>query len=241
MRGTIPMRQSLFTKSKEVFCLRKLCCALLAGAFFLSIPSVSDAAAFRLGDTGQEVVAIQQALVSSGYDVQVDGDFGPATRDAVLQFQKANSLTADGLVGALSYQALLHRAMPEVTHQSYLAGNNNIINTAQQFLGVPYVWGGTSPSGFDCSGFVQYVFAQCGINLPRTADIQATAGYPVSKAELQPGDLVFFAGDYVNISHVGIYVGEGKMIHASQSGIAYDSLYRDYRIAHYAGARRVLG
>ena len=139
--------------------MRKLCCALLAGAFFLSIPSISDAAAFRLGDTGQEVSAIQQALVSSGYDVQVDGDFGPATREAVLQFQKAHSLTADGLVGALSYQMLLHRPMPEVTPKSYLAGSNNIISTAQQYLGVPYVWGGTSPSGFDCSGFVQYVYA----------------------------------------------------------------------------------
>ncbi len=221
--------------------MRKLCCALLAGAFFLSIPSISDAAAFRLGDTGQEVSAIQQALVSSGYDVQVDGDFGPATREAVLQFQKAHSLTADGLVGALSYQTLLHRPMPEVTPKSYLAGSNNIISTAQQYLGVPYVWGGSSPSGFDCSGFVQYVYAQCGINLPRTADIQGTAGYAVSKAELQPGDLVFFAGDYVNVSHVGIYVGDGKMVHASQSGIAYDSLYRDYRVAHYVAARRVLG
>ena len=119
-------------------------------------------------------------------------------------------------------------------------GNSAAVGIAMRYLGVPYVWGGASPSGFDCSGFVQYVYAQYGIRLPRTADVQASVGYPVSKDELQPGDLVFFAGDYVNISHVGIYVGGGQMIHASSTyGIAYDSLSRDYRVAHYAGARRV--
>jgi cell wall-associated NlpC family hydrolase len=223
--------------------LHKLGRLLLAATFCLSIPSVCDAAAFRLGDTGQEISEIQQALASSGYDVSVDGDFGPATQEAVRQFQRDHHLTADGLVGDQSYQALLHRAMPKfVQHKSYLAGISAIIGTAQQFLGVPYVWGGSSPSGFDCSGFVQYVYAKHGINLPRTADIQISAGQPVSKSDLQPGDLVFFAGDYVNISHVGIYVGNGQMIHASSThGIAYDSLSRDYRVAHYAGACRVIG
>jgi len=220
---------------------RKIGAMLLAAAFCFSVPSVSDAAAFRLGDTGQEVTEIQQALASSGYDVSVDGDFGPATQEAVRQFQKDNHLDVDGLVGAQSYEMLLHRPMPNIKPESYISSGNNVIDTAQQFLGVPYVWGGSSPSGFDCSGFVQYVFARCGIDLPRTADVQATAGIPVSKAELQPGDLVFFAGDYVNISHVGIYVGNGKMIHASTTyGIAYDDLSRDYRVAHYAGACRVL-
>lgn len=220
---------------------KKIGAMLLAAAFCLSVPSVSDAAAFRLGDTGQEVTEIQQALASSGYDVSVDGDFGPATQEAVRQFQKDNNLSVDGLVGAQSYELLLHRPMPKVKPESYITSGNNVIDTAQQFLGVPYVWGGSSPSGFDCSGFVQYVFARCGIDLPRTADVQATAGTPVSKSELQPGDLVFFAGDYVNISHVGIYVGDGKMIHASTTyGIAYDDLSRDYRVAHYAGACRVL-
>lgn len=228
--------------SKGGFLLQKLLVSLLASACILIPPSFGSAAAFRLGDTGPEVLAIQQALVSSGYDVLVDGDFGPATQEAVRQFQIDHQLPADGLVGALSYQALLHRSMPEAEHRSYLKGNDAILRTAQQFLGVPYVWGGSSPAGFDCSGFVQYVFAHHGITLPRTADVQATVGIPVSKSELLPGDLVFFAGDYVNISHVGIYTGNGQMIHASTTyGIAYDSLYRDYRVAHYVGARRVTG
>ena len=221
--------------------LAKHGCLLAAAAIFFSSAALGEAAGFHLGDPGWEVVEIQQALVSRGYDVTVDGDYGPATKAAVAEFQNDNHLTVDGEVGSASYQALLHRSLPVGIHKSYLAGQNGIVNLARQFLGVPYVWGGSSPNGFDCSGFVQYVYAQQGISLPRTADIQATAGYPVDKADLQPGDLVFFAGDYVNISHVGIYVGDGKMIHASTSyGIAYDSLSRDYRVAHYVGACRVL-
>jgi cell wall-associated NlpC family hydrolase len=219
----------------------KPCCLLAAAAIFFGSSSLSEAASFQLGDTGNEVIEIQQALASQGYDVPVDGDYGPATKAAVAEFQRDNHLAVDGELGSSSYQALLHRALPTTTHKSYFAGANGIICLARQYLGVPYVWGGSSPNGFDCSGFVQYVYAQKGIHLPRTADIQATAGRPISKAELMPGDLVFFAGDYVNISHVGIYVGNGQMIHASSTyGIAYDSLSRDYRVTHYAGACRVL-
>lgn len=209
--------------------------------FALFFTTLTAAAAYRLGDTGTDVAEIQQALANHGYDVQVDGDFGPATKAAVIAFQKDNDLTADGLLGENSYFALLNRPIPATAPASYLQINNNIVATAQLYLGVPYVYGGSSPNGFDCSGFVQYVYAKCGINLPRTADIQAETGFKVSKSELQPGDLVFFAGDFINISHVGIYVGNGQMIHASTTyGIAYDSLSREYRLAHYAGARRIL-
>ncbi len=87
-----------------------------------------------------------------------------------------------------------------------------IVNYARQFLGVPYVWGGTTTSGFDCSGFTQYVFAHFGINLPRTSSAQATAGTRVSAAEARPGDLVWWPG------HVGIYTGNGNNIAARQPG-----------------------
>ena len=125
----------------------------------------------------------------------------------------------------------------------YTQKSANLIGTAVGFLGVPYVWGGETPKGFDCSGFVQYVYAKHGINLPRTADIQATVGQKVDRKEdLMPGDLVFFASDYENISHVGIYVGDNKMIHASSgyNKITFDDLTREYRVDHYMGARRVL-
>lgn len=119
---------------------------------------------------------------------------------------------------------------------------SKIVATAKQYIGVPYVWGGTSPSGFDCSGFTQYVFKKHGISLPRTTDLQYKVGTYVSKSNLRIGDLVFLKNTYrEGISHVGIYVGDGKMIHASSSkGVVISDLSTNYYTKHYYGARRVL-
>ena len=121
---------------------------------------------------------------------------------------------------------------------------NKIVATAKQYLGVPYKWGGTTPSGFDCSGFVYYVLRSLGINISRTQSVMYAQGTPVAKSNLQPGDLVFFQNTYkAGISHVGIYVGNGQFIHAPSSGkvVSYTSLYTDYYIAHYYGAVRYTG
>ena len=83
-----------------------------------------------------------------------------------------------------------------------------------QYLGTPYVYGGASPGGFDCSGFVMYVFNQIGVSLPHNAAAQYGYGMPVSRDQLQPGDLVFFNG----LGHVGIYIGGGQMIHSPHTG-----------------------
>lgn len=117
-----------------------------------------------------------------------------------------------------------------------------IIDNAKKLLGTPYVWGGTTPSGFDCSGFVQYVFRQSGISLPRTTTEQCKVGTYVSKSDLQPGDLVFLQNTYrEGVSHVGIYIGDGKMIHASSSkGVVTSSLSTSYYTQHYHSARRVI-
>lgn len=113
-------------------------------------------------------------------------------------------------------------ALPRVTTSN--SGNpapstngNAILDTASKYLGTPYLWGGTSPSGFDCSGFVQYVFKQNGISLSRTTYSQVTEGSAVSLSNLQPGDVVFF-GDVSSPYHVGIYYGNGKYIHSPQTG-----------------------
>ena len=117
-----------------------------------------------------------------------------------------------------------------------------IIDNAKKLLGTPYVWGGTTPKGFDCSGFVQYVFNQSGISLPRTTTEQYKIGTYVAKSNLQPGDLVFLQNTYrAGISHVGIYIGDGKMIHASSSkGVVTSNLSSTYYTQHYYGARRVV-
>lgn len=119
-------------------------------------------------------------------------------------------------------------------------GGQAIVNTAYKYLGVRYVWGGTSPSGFDCSGLVQYCCRANGISVPRVAAAQRNAGRYVSRENLQPGDLVFFSSGR-GVSHVGIYIGNGNMIHAPQTGdvVKVSSINSSYRISHYAGAVRV--
>jgi peptidoglycan DL-endopeptidase CwlO len=123
---------------------------------------------------------------------------------------------------------------PDVPAPQY----GSVVSIAMQYLGVPYVWGGASPStGFDCSGFVMYVFAQIGVSLPHHAASQYNYGVPVSRDQLAPGDLVFFDG----LGHVGIYIGNGQFIHAPHTGdvVKISSLYEDWYSATYYGARRL--
>jgi len=116
-----------------------------------------------------------------------------------------------------------------------------IISTAKQYIGVKYVWGGTTPSGFDCSGYTQYVFAQQGISLPRVSRDQYARGTAVSYENLKAGDLVFFSldGDKV-IDHVGIFIGNGQFINASSSKGVTIYPMGSYWNSHYIGAKRVL-
>jgi cell wall-associated NlpC family hydrolase len=128
-----------------------------------------------------------------------------------------------------------------IAAQRTLAFELRLTRTAMRFLGVPYVWGGTSFSGVDCSGFVQAVFHRNGIDLPRTADAQFGIGQAVRERSLRPGDLVFFQTYSEGASHVGIYVGNGNFVHASSSnGVRVDSLTESYYASRYIGARRAL-
>jgi len=129
-----------------------------------------------------------------------------------------------------------------VAMQDYALHYEGVVDAARSFRGARYVFGGTSRSGFDCSGFVRYILSCRGIDLPRTAEEQFDHGIAVSRDELQPGDLVFFKNTYRHgISHVGIYVGKGNFVHAANShkGVREDSLDESYYQNHYAGARRV--
>jgi cell wall-associated NlpC family hydrolase len=113
-----------------------------------------------------------------------------------------------------------------------------VVGIAMQYLGIPYRWGGSSPStGFDCSGFVMYVFSRVGVSLPRVVSAQYTVGVPVSRSELQPGDLVFFNG----LGHDGIYIGGNQFIHSPHTGdVVKISSITGYYSDNWYGARRVL-
>ncbi|MBF2054288.1 MAG: C40 family peptidase [Candidatus Sericytochromatia bacterium] len=118
-----------------------------------------------------------------------------------------------------------------------------VLEVARQYLGVPYRFGGSTPEeGFDCSGFVQYVFAQRGLRLQRQANHQFLEGQQVSREQLAPGDLVFFSVSGGIVDHVGIYAGEELFIHAPRTGrtVSYDSLDAPYFKTRFQGARRLL-
>ncbi len=212
-----------------------LCCLLV------SISTAAFAASvYEEGDWGEEVTQIQVKLAALGYAAgSADGEFGSMTTAAVKAFQKDRGLEADGVVGPATYRALLGRDIPPVSRDGATAVRK-VIQTAMRFVGVPYVFGGNTPDGFDCSGFTRYVFARGGVGLPRMADEQYGLGHPVSKAQLRPGDLVFFTTYADGASHVGIYLGEGRFISATSSrGVAIDRIADGYWGPRYIGARRV--
>ncbi len=116
----------------------------------------------------------------------------------------------------------------------------SVVDYAKQFIGTPYVYGGSSPSGFDCSGLVKYVYSNFGVNLTRTSYSQVNEGTYVARENLQPGDLVFFASSG-SVHHVGIYVSDGNFIHAPKPGttVRIETLNSGYYNNHYYTARRV--
>lgn len=121
-----------------------------------------------------------------------------------------------------------------------MPSGESIVASGKKYIGTPYVWGGETPEGFDCSGFTQYVMKRNGIDIPRTAAEQFAAGIPVAKKNLQVGDLVFFTTYKPGASHVGFYMGNTQFLQASSAHkeVTISSLDEPYFKAHYIGARR---
>ncbi|BCS35260.1 hypothetical protein TBR22_A44870 [Luteitalea sp. TBR-22] len=133
--------------------------------------------------------------------------------------------------------------IPVVARPEPTMNGDQLVSQARAYTGVAYRPGGATPDqGFDCSGFVQYLYAQAGIELPRTADEQFAAGRDID-GDLRPGDLVFFRTSGRRVSHVGIATGDGAFIHApnARSRVRIDRLDQKYWASRFAGARRIVG
>jgi cell wall-associated NlpC family hydrolase len=125
----------------------------------------------------------------------------------------------------------------EETSKAKPVGRPRVVAIALRYLGTPYRWAGSSPSGFDCSGFVMYVYGRLGIGLPHSSSMLWGVGRPVARKDLQAGDIVFFNG----LSHVGIYIGNGSFVHSPHSGdVVKISHFSDgWYGSTYDGARRI--
>ncbi len=158
--------------------------------------------------------------------------------------RRALDLQRDGMLEVFCIVGPEQYAAAEREHRGVDFVRRSIVQAATGFLGIPYRWGGDSPQeGFDCSGLTMTAYRLNGYDLPRTSRAQYATGAPVATTGLLPADLVFFRGPAKGrISHVGLYIGKGRFIHASSSGkrIRIDTLDQDYYRLHLIGARRYL-
>lgn len=183
----------------------------------IALPTTVITGTLRMGSRGEAVKAVQRIAGATP-----DGVFGPKTQAAVKRYQAGKGLVADGIVGpitsramGLSYSASRTTSTASRSSARTAPSSAGVLGVAAQYTGIMYRYGGTSPStGFDCSGYTQFVFGRVGKSLPRTAEAQRRATTRVSTP--QPGDLVFFGSPAY---HVGIYAGDGMMFDSGRSGL----------------------
>ncbi|WP_191556061.1 C40 family peptidase [Metabacillus idriensis] len=219
--------------------MKKLIASFVLTGALLSSPIVGSAAlgdqTLKSGMSHSDVKQLQQSLKNKGYftNKSTTTYFGPITKNAVMKFQKAKGLKADGIAGKNTFKALGKQAsQPAVQNKS------NITTTAKKYLNVPYKWGGMSPKGFDCSGYLNYVVKEStGKKLPRTVADIYKQGVKVSSPKA--GDLVFFETYKTGASHAGIYIGNNQFIHSSSSkGVTITSMNNSYWSERYLGAKK---
>lgn len=220
----------------------------------------------KVGMRGDDVHSLQKDLNELGFmTVKPTGYYGPITKEAVLKMQTQYDLLKDGIAGKQTVgklDSLMGRTAEDMpaedklvedkpaekvvalTSRSNSRSVDSIIDYAKKYMGVKYVWGGTTPKGFDCSGFVKYVYNNFDVSLNRNSAAQAKNGAYIKKGALLPGDLVFFDtnGGKNRINHVGIYIGNGKMIHSSSlyKGVVISTISSGFYSRTYMTARRVL-
>ncbi len=179
-------------------------------------------------------LASRQQLLSSIKSEIAQMQAAEKQRQAELAAQAQARLASNGVTVLNASAGAVTQPAPVYTPPPGKYGG--VVGIAMQYLGVPYVYGGASPSGFDCSGFVMYVFGQIGVSLPHNAAAQYGAGVPVSRDQLQAGDLVFFNG----LGHVGIYIGGGQFIHSPHTGdVVKISSLSGWYSSTWVGARRL--
>lgn len=145
--------------------------------------------------------------------------------------------------GELGYVQRGHLEICNRVQPQQNQAGNSVVEYAKRFIGTPYVSGGKTPAGFDCSGFTSYVYQAFGVQLNSSSKTQINQGVAVAQNELQPGDLLFFNTSGSGVSHVAIYVGGGNMVHATVPGdtVKISSMNSSYYAGRYVGARRILG
>lgn len=230
-------------------------------------PTTSQNSASKLlsiGSHGSQVKHVQKILQKDNlYHGHIDGVFGASTEAAVRAFQSYEHLHVDGIVGPSTIKKLNAphhiviknlpgRPKPAASKQKSQTqiiksvkakpvpqtfGGTNIIQMAKKFIGSPYHWGGKTPSGFDCSGFIDYIYSHAGIHLPRTVSEIWNQARSLNRPSV--GQLVFFQTYKPGPSHVGIYLGRHLFIHASSQGVRISNLNDRYWASHYIGAKAV--